>query len=237
MSRRASEWEQLGLDLPLVKDAASTFHHRIPSPRPSLERDPVTMTIPELLVVLLGPRHAEAFERLAGGHPGLREIAGLHPAELRSYGLTAHAVEKLSALFEVAKRYGQEEFVPGAPFRGSADVYAHFRERLADEVVEHFYVILLDNKHRKLRDCEVSLGSLTSSVVHPRDVFLTVIRHSAAAVIFVHNHPSGDPTPSQEDLALTRRLREVGELIGVRVLDHIIIGKGRYVSFVDDGYW
>jgi DNA repair protein RadC len=164
-------------------------------------------------------------------------MARVHPPELRRYGFSKRAVEKLSVAFELAKRYGEEEFVPGQPFRGSADVYAHFRERLGTELVEHFYLVLLDNKHRKLRDVKVSQGSLTSSVVHPRDVFLQVIRHSAAAVIFVHNHPSGDPTPSAEDLALTRRLRDVGELVGVRVLDHIIVGAGRYVSFVDDGYW
>jgi DNA repair protein RadC len=97
--------------------------------------------------------------------------------------------------------------------------------------------VLLDNKHCKMRDVLLSKGSLTSAIIHPRDVYLPVIRHSAAAVIFVHNHPSGDPTPSQEDIAITRRLREVGDLIGVRVLDHIVIGHGRYVSFVEQGYW
>ena len=126
---------------------------------------------------------------------------------------------------------------PGAPFKGSYDVYAHFRERLALERHEHFYAVLLDNKNRKLKDIRISQGSLTASIVHPRDVYLPVIRESAAAVIFVHNHPSGDPTPSAEDLEITRRLRQVGELVGVRVLDHLVIGRGRYVSFVDDGYW
>jgi len=129
------------------------------------------------------------------------------------------------------------EFVPGQPFKGSYDVYAHFRERLASEPVEHFIAVLLDNKHRKLKDVTLSLGSLTASIVHPRDVYRRIVRDAAAAVIFVHNHPSGDATPSAEDLEITRRLREVGELIGVPVLDHIIIGKGRFVSFVDDGYW
>jgi DNA repair protein RadC len=95
----------------------------------------------------------------------------------------------------------------------------------------------LDNKHRLLKTVCVSVGSLSASIVHPRDVFVPVIKLSAAAVIFTHNHPSGDPTPSKEDIVITRRLREVGELVGVRVLDHIIVGKGRYVSFVDDGYW
>lgn len=121
--------------------------------------------------------------------------------------------------------------------RGSGDVYAHFRERLGSEAREHFYAVLLDNKHRKIKDVAVSLGSLTASIVHPRDVFAPVVREAAAAVVFVHNHPSGDPTPSKEDIEITQRLRAVGELMGVRVLDHIVIGKGRYVSFVDDGYW
>lgn len=232
MPRR--EWKQLDFPMPVVNDAAASFRRR--SPRgPGKELS--AMSIPELLAALLGQAATAACSQVVAQHRGLREIAGLFPAELQALGFASGAREKLAVLFELAKRYGEEEFVAGQPFLGSADVYAHFRERLAEEVVEHFYVILLDNKHRKMRSEEVSLGSLTSSVVHPRDVFLKVIRHSAAAVIFVHNHPSGDPTPSQEDLALTRRLREVGELIGVRVLDHIIIGKGRYVSFVDDGYW
>lgn len=234
----APEWSQLELKLPLVKDASSTFRRRRVRTRVSApKKDPTEMSSAELFIALLGPASAPASARLLAEHPSVREISGLYPPELSQYGFTTRAIEKLSAVFEMAKRYGEEEFVPGQPFRGSADVYAHYRERLADDVVEHFYLILLDNKHRKLRDVKVSQGSLTSSVVHPRDVYMKVIRHSAAAVIFVHNHPSGDPTPSAEDIALTRRLREVGEIIGVRVLDHIVIGKGRYVSFVDDGYW
>jgi len=138
---------------------------------------------------------------------------------------------------EIARRHGESAFRMGQPFRGSSDVYAHFRERLASERRECFYAVLLDNKHRKIKDVTVSQGSLTASIVHPRDVFAPVVRESAAAVIFVHNHPSGDPTPSREDIEITRRLRDVGELMGVRVLDHIVVGRGRYVSFVDDGYW
>jgi len=97
--------------------------------------------------------------------------------------------------------------------------------------------VLLDAKHHKLKDVRVSEGSLTSSLVHPREVFQPIIRESAAAAILVHNHPSGDPVPSQEDLTVTRRLRQVGEVMGANILDHLIISKGRHVSFVDDGYW
>jgi len=168
----------------------------------------------------------------------LRGLAGLSKTELCAVkGIGPAKAAQLLALVELAKRFGEEEFRTGEPLRGSIDVYRHFCERLADQRCEVFYAVLLDSKHRKIRDVCVSMGSLTGSIVHPREVFLPAIRDSAAAVLFVHNHPSGDPTPSAEDLLITRRLREVGELIGVKVLDHVVIGRGRYVSFVDDGYW
>jgi len=173
-------------------------------------------------------RYGDDLRALArAGIAELCELRGIGPAK----------AAQIAAVIELAKRFGEIEFRPGAAFRGSGDVYAHFRERLASEQRERFYAVLLDNKHRKIKDIAVSEGSLTASIVHPRDVFLPVVRESAAAVIFVHNHPSGDPTPSKEDIEITRRLREVGDIMGVRVLDHVVIGKGRYVSFVDDGYW
>ena len=202
-----------------------------------IRKTPSELNDAELLATLLGSSTVSLCQRLTADYANLREIASLNPAILLGHGFTTGAVTRLEAVFEVAKRYGETEWTVGQAFRGSADIYAHFRERLATEMCELFYAVLLDNKHRKLRDVVVSKGSLTASIVHPRDVFAQVVRHGAAAVIFVHNHPSGDPTPSREDLEITRRLREVGELIGVRVLDHIVIGRGRYVSFIDDGYW
>lgn len=225
--------DQLDLGLPLVTDAAGVTTQR---PGARAEKTTPEMTEEELLSVILGSRHALACARLTALFPSLRDLAA-NSLDWSEAGLTGAGVGRLEAVFEIARRYGETEWQPGAAFRGSADVYAHFRERLATAEREEFYGILLDNKHRKLRDVLLSIGSLTASIVHPRDVYLQVIRHAAASVIFVHNHPSGDPTPSREDLDITRRLREVGELIGVRVLDHIVVGKGRYVSFVDDGYW
>ena len=100
---------------------------------------------------------------------------------------------------------------------------------------EQFQALLLDRKNRVTRDVMISQGSLTASVVHPREVFNPAIRDSAAAVIFVHNHPSGDPAPSPEDRDITRRLKEVGDVMGVRILDHVVIGHDRYFSFSDRG--
>lgn len=161
------------------------------------------------------------------GRGELAEVRGLGPAK----------VAQVLAVVELCKRYGERQLKPGAVFRTPSDIYLHFRERLASQPREYFYAVLLDNRHRKIRDVRVSQGSLTATFVCPRDVFEPVVREAAAAVVFVHNHPSGDPTPSAEDIAITRRLRQVGEIMGVRVLDHIVIGHGRYVSFVEDGYW
>jgi DNA repair protein RadC len=95
--------------------------------------------------------------------------------------------------------------------------------------------LLLDGKNRVVREVQVSEGSLNQSIVHPREVFNPAVRNSAAAIILVHNHPTGDPAPSREDMELTRRLKEAGDLMGIRLLDHIIIGDGSYVSLADKG--
>lgn len=157
----------------------------------------------------------------------LCEVKGIGPAK----------AAQIKASLEIAKRFSQQEIPRGESFRSSADVFNHYREQLGGLKKEEFHVLLLDAKNRKLKDVRISEGSLTSSLVHPREVFQPIIRESAAAAILVHNHPSGDPMPSQEDLKITQRLREVGEVMGVHILDHLVIGKGRYISFVDDGYW
>ena len=120
--------------------------------------------------------------------------------------------------------------------RCSTDAAALFRPFTKGVDRERFIVAHLDAKHRPIGIEVVSVGSLTSSIVHPREVFKAAIVQNAAAVILCHNHPSGDPAPSAEDVAITRRLREAGELLGIRVLDHIIIGDDSSVySFVDAG--
>ncbi len=122
-------------------------------------------------------------------------------------------------------------------FRHAHEVYETFRDRCAQADREEFVVLLLDAKNKLLGFHVVSRGSLTSSIVHPREVFKIAVLGNAAALILLHNHPSGDPSPSAEDMAITTRLCQVGEVLGIKVLDHVVIGDGRYVSFVDDGYF
>src|SRR5262249_22500965 len=141
------------------------------------------------------------------------------------------------AAFELGRRAAGTALVLGEPLRDAAAVYAHFRGRLAQSEREQFFVLLLDGRNRFLAELRVSEGTLTTALVHPREVFAPAIRLSAAALVLVHNHPSGDPTPSAEDAALTDRLRRAGELIGIRVLDHVVVGQGRFASMSESGRW
>ena len=119
---------------------------------------------------------------------------------------------------------------PLEPIRGPEDVVRAL-PKLAREQREHFVIVLLNARHEVLRVETVSVGSLNASIVHPREVFKPALIHSAASVVLAHNHPSGDPEPSEEDLSITRRLVEVGELLGIAVLDHVILASRGTVSF------
>jgi DNA repair protein RadC len=177
--------------------------------------------------------HARLLLDRFGGLKGIDEAATGEIASVK--GIGPAKVAQIKAALEIAKRLGAQKWETGAPLRSAEDVFHHFREQLGSEKHEQFYVVLLNNKNRKIREVKISEGSLTASLVHPREVYNPVIRESAAGVIFVHNHPSGDPAPSPEDIEITKRLKDVGEVMGVRVLDHVVIGHERYFSFSDKG--
>ncbi len=167
-----------------------------------------------------------------------RAIGSATIAELCEFkGIGVAKAAQIMAAMEIARRFSTERLEDGIPFRSSRDVFNHFHERLRDKKKEIFIVLLLDGKNRRIKDITVSQGSLTASLVHPREVFNPVVRESAASIILVHNHPSGDPEPSMEDREITARLKEVGDLLGIKVLDHVIIGSGRYMSFADEGWF
>lgn len=150
-------------------------------------------------------------------------------------GLGPAKAASVAAALEIGSRLGRKRLVSDEPFRASRQVFDHYAQKFSGIRKEHFYCLLLDARNRYLRDERVSEGTLTASLVHPREAFRAAVREAASAVIFAHNHPSGDPSPSKEDVELTRRLWEAGKIIGIRVLDHVIVGEQRYYSFADEG--
>jgi DNA repair protein RadC len=125
-------------------------------------------------------------------------------------------------------------YLPTSRFTTPRQVFEMFHD-LRLEAKENFLTLHLDGKNRIIAIDKVAIGSLNQAVVHPREVFKSAVLSSAAAVLLIHNHPSGDPQPSAEDIRITRRLKECGDLLGINVLDHIVIGEGQYFSFVESG--
>jgi DNA repair protein RadC len=202
-----------------------------------------SLTETEILAIILRTGNASTGESavdharaLLTQFKGLKGIDEAPIKELRAVkGIGPAKIAQLKASLEISRRMGQRRWKVGEPLSSPEDVFRHFQSMFQKEKHEVFYVVLLTNKNRKIREVRISEGSLTASLVHPREVYNPVIRDSAAAVLFVHNHPSGDPSPSPEDVEITRRLKEVGEVMGIKVLDHVVIGHDRYFSFNEKG--
>ncbi|MFO1051604.1 MAG: DNA repair protein RadC [Planctomycetota bacterium] len=165
-------------------------------------------------------------------------LSGLAVAEVREVATvsgigTARALA-LQAAFGLARRLAEARLTPGMPVRSGGDVARVVREATRGLGRESFWSLSLDIRHRVLGLRQVSLGSLGNAPVHPREVFAPLIRERAAALVVAHNHPSGDPSPSAEDRLVTERLRQVGELCGIELLDHVVVGDLRYFSFADE---
>jgi DNA repair protein RadC len=202
---------------------------------------PESLGTAELVAVLLGTG-MQGRSAVEVAHLLLEQSGGLRRLSTRTIGEIAECpglgrarAARVMAAFALGRQASQIRMNPGARFRSGAEIFQHYHGRLRDLRKEQFWAILLDGKNRVLREERVSEGSLTASLVHPREVFAPAIRESAGALVFVHNHPSGDPTPSVEDVEITRRLCSVAELVGIRVLDHVVVGDGAYVSFLERG--
>jgi DNA repair protein RadC len=166
----------------------------------------------------------------------LRELGSAGLAEICSIkGMGPAKATGIKAAFSLASRLQSRKLEHLDRFTSPRQVFDYFHHEFRDSRKEYFLTLLLDGKNRIIRRVQVSEGSLSQSIVHPREVFTPAVKESAAAIILVHNHPTGDPAPSTEDIAITRRLREAGDIMGIKVLDHIIIGDGEFVSFVEQG--
>lgn len=196
----------------------------------------------ELLAIVLGSgaRDRSALhvgqDILTGAQGSLRRLAMRPIADLTTHsGVGRVRAVVIHASLELGRRMALENRDEAAPIRSPRDVVAVFAPRLEDLPVEEFHVAILDAQHRLERDVTVTRGILNSSLVHPREVFREAIAERAAAIILVHNHPSGDPAPSADDRNVTDQLVAAGRLLDIPVHDHVIIGRGRYTSFAEAG--
>lgn len=162
----------------------------------------------------------------AASVPELCEIKGIGPAK---------AVQ-LKAALEIARRLGRGDADGKPAFHGGADVYKFLAPAMAGLPHEEFRLLLVGTKHKLLREMTVSRGTLAGTAIDPREVFSAAVRERAGAVVCGHNHPSGDPAPSPEDRAFTARLVESGRILGIPLLDHVIVGRGKYFSFAEEGW-
>jgi DNA repair protein RadC len=196
----------------------------------------------EVLAVLLGQGRptgchldlARAVLAAAGGVSGLAEA---NLAELLAVrGLGPARARLVTAAVEIGRRSAGRRPERGQRLGKASEVFTHLCARLGSSGMEEFWVLGLDVRHRLIFETCVARGTLTGVEVHPREVFRPLIRAAAAAAIFCHNHPSGDPTPSRQDFDLTARLKEVGTLCGITVLDHVVVAAEGYLSLAERGW-
>ncbi|HQB76282.1 MAG TPA: DNA repair protein RadC [bacterium] len=194
----------------------------------------------ELLQLILGrgvagESVAVTAQKLLAQFGSLQKLAEASIEELsfiKGIGLAKAA--QIKAAFEIGRRLSTQ--TPSYKSKELTDpekVYRLIKSKLKDYHKEHFYIIALNSRNQSI--AEVSVGSLNASIVHPREVFAEAIKNKAASVVFAHNHPSGDPEPSEDDLVLTKRLVESGKILGIEVFDHIIVAKDEFFSFKDKG--
>ncbi|MBI2288064.1 MAG: DNA repair protein RadC [Chloroflexi bacterium] len=212
-------------------------------PRERLQRfGAEALSTPEILALILGRGIAGesvtvTVQRLLSQFGSLSGIAGASVEELDGVkGIGLAKAAQIKAVFELASRLeGSAELGKKLSLKAPDEVVNLVRGRLRGKKKEHFLALLLDTRGRVIKIAEISVGSLDTSIVHPREVFKEAMSASAASVIFVHNHPSGDCQPSEDDKKMTKRLVEAGEIVGIDVLDHIIIGDKDYLSLKREG--
>jgi DNA repair protein RadC len=153
----------------------------------------------------------------------------------RGAKLTARQAAALSAALILGRLVCAAPLKTGQRFSNSKDLFLRYRAQFFAASKEYFISLHLNSKNQLIREVLISIGSLSTSVVHPREVFAPAVRDSTASLIFLHNHPSGDPAPSREDRDCTGRLCHAGKILGIRILDHVIIGHESYFSFADSG--
>lgn len=195
---------------------------------------PDKLSIAELLSIAVGTKNGKLLREL--DKIGIRKLAESTLEEYKQIpGVTENIAYKLNALFTLAKKLHASKRTDVEVIRSPADAAA-LLSYLRYEKQEHFVCLYLNTKNEVLSRRTIFIGSLNSSIVHPREIFKEAYRVSAASVILAHQHPSGNPTPSEEDVEVTKRIMDSGVILGIDVLDHIIIGDNTFVSLKEKGY-
>jgi DNA repair protein RadC len=187
------------------------------------------ITDANLLEMIAGKKAAELLADYT-----LRDLLNRDISELAPRIGKANA-KKLVAALELTRRIESAPYDSHVPIRSARDVVAHYIPRCRQIMKETFFVLFLNTHNKVFREETVSTGSLNASVVHPREVFRNAITERAASIILMHNHPSGNPEPSQEDIKITQQLKQAGLIVGIKVLDHIIIASESFLSFSEKG--
>lgn len=195
---------------------------------------PQALALWELLELIFGPQGARVRSR-AAVQRAVETYESVHALLAATHADLAHVVGPqragaLMAALELGRRAQRADGTRRPTVRSADDVHRLMAWDMRHLDREHFRALLLNTRHQVIRVATVSVGGLSSAPVHPREVFKDAIKHGAAAIIVVHNHPSGDPEPSRDDVTITEQLRAAGRLVGIEVLDHIIIGDGKYIS-------
>lgn len=193
-----------------------------------------TVITTDLLYLAVQPVDREKLENLLKEN-SIVKIGAMSIAQLKKMGFTENQAIKISSIFEIARRWSAHTDGNKLNFSQPQAVYDYMFPKVRGLQKERFSVLILDTKNNIIKEELISIGSLNASIVHPREVFKAAIENSAASIILVHNHPSGDPSPSREDLYITQKLTDGGKLLGIDVLDHVIIGEGKYKSLKTEG--
>ncbi|MFA4955592.1 MAG: DNA repair protein RadC [Candidatus Methanoperedens sp.] len=195
----------------------------------------------ELLAIILrtGSKQENVInlsQRILGEY-NIKQLSQINITQLmKVHGIKESKASQILACFEIARRLESFNSVEKPKISSPEDVYRRLFPRMREQKKEMFIELCLDTKNQILKEEVISIGSLNANVVHPREVFKLALTESAAHIIVAHNHPSGDPTPSREDIEITKKLVETGNIMGITVLDHVIIGDGRHFSLKEAGH-
>ena len=228
----------------MSKDSSFTVHDlpKQERPRERLKRfGPEALSAQELLALIIGRGVSKksvmtiAQELLVrfGNIKAISEATLEELSQIKGIGFAKAA--QIKACFELGKRQDLEPELKDFNIQDPQSVVKAIQTSIKDKAKEHFKLILLNTRNKIIGISTISIGTLNSNLVHPREVFKEAISHSAASVVLVHNHPSGDPEPSEDDLTITKRLTEAGKILGIEVLDHIIVTKNGFFSFKEKG--